>query len=102
MNNCCAIKELSPSQMEEFKEGSRIKKMLSLTAVFSVLCGIIFTFTGLRLIKYMAGVDSFGLHLWAWLGIHFVIFWVGLIMSIVLIAAIVFAIVMVARLFRVT
>jgi molybdopterin/thiamine biosynthesis adenylyltransferase len=102
MNDYCAVKEPSPAQLEEINEGRRIKSILSSAAVFSVSCGIIGTLVGLKLIKLMMGVDSFGFQLWTWLGIHFVIFWVGVLISIMLITIAVFAIILIARLCRAT
>ena len=93
---------LSDSRMAEIKESRQIAIRLMVIALFCLTCGTAVTLGGLKLLKYIMGVENFGFPLWTWLGIHFVIFWVGVLASIAFIALVLFFLALLANLDIVT
>jgi len=99
MSHSLTEKAPSPAQKEELSEGKRFA-MFTLCGTLAVLAlGVIFALSCFKLVKYAAGVHSFGLTLFAWLGI---IGGTGVVISCLMIAAAVFCLALLARLCRAT
>ncbi len=92
----------SASRMEEIKESRKIVMRLIAIALFCLACGTAVTLGGLKLVKYIMGVENFGFPLWTWLGIHFAIFWVGVAISVGVIGFILFFLALLVNLDRMT
>jgi len=87
MNASCIVKAPSSSQLEEINEGKTCMKIFFGIVGLLLGCGLIATLSGLKLIKIMMGVESFGFPTSIWLGIHFLIFLFGIVLCIAAVIA---------------
>ena len=102
MNRSHVIKEPSPSQAEELKEGRKIAKAVLATAIFMFISSLIVCFGGLRLIKVIVGVESFGLEGWSLIGVRAGLFVAGTCGCVLLGMFAIALSAVIARIFKVT
>lgn len=89
-SNTVGRKARSPSQVKEMKEGKGVAMGLFGLGVFSLSMGALFTIGGLKLIKWIVGVQTFGLHWWTLFGIHTALAVICILASFVIITLVVF------------
>ena len=94
--------KLSISRMDEMKEVRQIKTLFIILFLFVAGIAILCAFLGLPVVKYFAGVKSFGLDMWECALIRFGFAILSILWTICIMCISFFIIVIVARLCRAT